>query len=143
MAEIREQIAQKESDLDSLKENINKEAQALEAGKDELLKTKEDYQHYNSRLQLMEEMQESYEGYYNGVRSLLEQREKFSGIIDVVAEIVSVKAEYEQAIETALGAKMQNIIVEDDQTARDAVKYLKQNKKGRACLLYTSPSPRD
>ncbi|RAK11081.1 condensin subunit Smc [Halanaerobium saccharolyticum] len=135
LAEIREQITQKESDLDSLKENIDKEAQALEAGKDELLKTKEDYQHYNSRLQLMEEMQESYEGYYNGVRSLLEQREKFSGIIDVVAEIVSVKAEFEQAIETALGAKMQNIIVEDDQTARDAVKYLKQNKKGRATFL--------
>lgn len=135
LSAIKDQIIQKESELKRLKETINKESQALETGKDELLKTKEDFQHYNSRLQLMEEMQDSYEGYYNGVRSILEQRERFSGLIDVVAEIVSVKAEYEEAIETALGAKMQNIIVEDDQTARDAVQYLKQNKKGRATFL--------
>ncbi|MFW5961616.1 MAG: chromosome segregation protein SMC [bacterium] len=135
LAAVRAQIEQKEDDLLNLKEKIKQETQALEAGKDELLKTKEDYQHYNSRLQLMEEMQESYEGYYNGVRSILEKREKFSGLIDVVAEIVSVKAEYEEAIETALGAKMQNIIVEDDQTARDAVQYLKQNNRGRATFL--------
>ncbi|MFP4370902.1 MAG: chromosome segregation protein SMC [Halanaerobium sp.] len=135
LAAVRAQIEQKEDDLLNLKEKIKQETQALEAGKDELLKTKEDYQHYNSRLQLMEEMQESYEGYYNGVRNILEKREKFSGLIDVVAEIVSVKAEYEEAIETALGAKMQNIIVEDDQTARDAVQYLKQNNRGRATFL--------
>ncbi len=132
---IRNQITAKESELEKLKDKIKEEAENLEVGKDELLKTKEDYQHYNSRLQLMEEMQESYEGYYNGVRSILEKREKFSGLIDVVAEIVSVEAEYEQAIETALGAKMQNIIVEDDQTARDAVRYLKQNNRGRATFL--------
>ena len=135
LSAVRKQIAEKESELKSLKEEINKENQTLEAGKDKLLKTKEDYQHYNSRLQLMEEMQESYEGYYNGVRSILEKKEKFSGLIDVVAEIVSVKAEYEEALETALGAKMQNIIVEDDQTARNAVKYLKQNNRGRATFL--------
>ncbi|MFW6229688.1 MAG: chromosome segregation protein SMC, partial [Halanaerobium sp.] len=135
LSAVREQIQEKEVNLKNLKDEINQEAQALEAGKDQLLKTKEDYQHYSSRLQLMEEMQESYEGYYNGVRSILEKREQFDGLIDVVAEIISVKAEYEEAIETALGARMQNIIVEDDQTARDAVKYLKQNNRGRATFL--------
>ena len=135
LSSIREQIKQKKSELAALEAEIDKDARALESGKDELLKTKEDYQHYNSRLQLMEEMQDSYEGYYNGVRSILEQRDRFSGLIDVVAEIVSVKAEYEEAIETALGAKMQNIIVEDDQTARDAVQYLKKNNRGRATFL--------
>ncbi|MGM0499425.1 MAG: chromosome segregation protein SMC [Bacillota bacterium] len=132
---IRTEIEAAEKTLEKLAQTIKDEAEALETGKDELLKTKEDFQHYNSRLQLMEEMQDSYEGYYNGVRSILEKRDKFSGLIDVVAEIVSVKAEYEQAIETALGAKMQNIIVEDDQTARDAVQYLKKNKRGRATFL--------
>jgi chromosome segregation protein len=135
LAEVRKKIEKKQSKLKTLKENIKEEEKALEAGKDQLLETKENYQHYNSRLQLMEEMQESYEGYYNGVRSILEKRDKFSGLIDVVAEIVSVKAEYEEAIETALGAKMQNIIVEDDQTAKEAVKYLKKNNRGRATFL--------
>ena len=132
---VKKEIENKQDKLENLKAKIREEEQALEAGKDQLLETKENYQHYNSRLQLMEEMQESYEGYYNGVRSILEKREQFSGLIDVVAEIVSVKAEYEEAIETALGAKMQNIIVEDDQTAKDAVKYLKQNNRGRATFL--------
>ncbi|MGM0548605.1 MAG: chromosome segregation protein SMC [Bacillota bacterium] len=131
----KKEIKEQETALRNLNKKITKENKSLEAGKAELLKTKEDYQHYNSRLQLMQEMQESYEGYYNGVRNILEKRKEFSGLIDVVAEIVSVKSEYETAIETALGAKMQNIIVEDDQTARSAVNYLKNNKKGRATFL--------
>jgi len=135
LKEIKAEIDETESFLKKLKKQVKTEAEALEEGKDLLLETKENYQHYNSRLQLMEEMQDSYEGYYNGVRSILEKREQFSGLIDVVAEIVSVKAEYEQAIDTALGAKMQNIIVEDDQTARDAVQYLKKNNRGRATFL--------
>jgi chromosome segregation protein len=135
LKEIKAEIDETESFLKKLKEQVKTGAEALEEGKDLLLETKENYQHYNSRLQLMEEMQDSYEGYYNGVRSILEKREQFSGLIDVVAEIVSVKAEYEQAIDTALGAKMQNIIVEDDQTARDAVQYLKKNNRGRATFL--------
>jgi len=135
LKEIKAEIDETESFLKKLKKQVKTEAEALEEGKDLLLETKENYQHYNSRLQLMEEMQDSYEGYYNGVRSILEKREQFSGLIDVVAKIVSVKAEYEQAIDTALGAKMQNIIVEDDQTARDAVQYLKKNNRGRATFL--------
>jgi chromosome segregation protein len=135
LKEIKAEIDETESFLKKLKKQVKTGAEALEEGKDLLLETKENYQHYNSRLQLMEEMQDSYEGYYNGVRSILEKREQFSGLIDVVAEIVSVKAEYEQAIDTALGAKMQNIIVEDDQTARDAVQYLKKNNRGRATFL--------
>lgn len=135
LKEVKSEIEEAENSLEKLKNQIKAEAESLEEGKELLLKTKEDYQHYNSRLQLMEEMQESYEGYYNGVRSILEKREKFSGLIDVVAEIISVQAEHEQAIETALGAKMQNIIVEDDQTARDAVQYLKKNNRGRATFL--------
>lgn len=135
LAAVRTEIEGAEESLKELAQTIKTDTEALENGKDELLKTKEDFQHYNSRLQLMEEMQDSYEGYYNGVRSILEKREQFSGLIDVVAEIVSVDAEYEQAIETALGAKMQNIIVEDDQTARKAVQYLKKNNRGRATFL--------
>ncbi|CCU79310.1 Chromosome partition protein smc [Halanaerobium saccharolyticum subsp. saccharolyticum DSM 6643] len=135
LSAIRKEIERTEKSLNKLTQTIKNDTKALENGKDELLKCKEDFQHYNSRLQLMEEMQDSYEGYYNGVRSILEKRDQFSGLIDVVAEIVSVKAEYEQAIETALGAKMQNIIVEDDQTARNAVQYLKKNNRGRATFL--------
>ncbi|SFL15342.1 chromosome segregation protein SMC [Halanaerobium salsuginis] len=132
---LKDLLAQKETMLTQKDEALSKERQKLESGKEDLITLKEDFQHCSSRLQLMEEMQDSYEGYYNGVRNILEKKEKFPGLIDVVAEIVNVDSDYETAIETALGAKMQNIIVETDQTARQAVKYLKNNHLGRATFL--------
>ena len=135
LADLKEEVALQKSESESLKKEIAEKRERLEAGKEELQQLKENFQHKSSRLELMQEMQDSYEGYYNGVRSILSKKEDFPGLIDVVAEIVSVHKEHERAIETALGAKMQNIVVEDDRTAKEAVNYLKQNKKGRATFL--------
>ncbi len=135
LADLEEEVALQKSESESLKKEIAEKRERLEAGKEELQQLKENFQHKSSRLELMQEMQDSYEGYYNGVRSILSKKEEFPGLIDVVAEIVSVHKEHERAIETALGAKMQNIVVEDDRTAKEAVNYLKQNKKGRATFL--------
>ena len=57
------------------------------------------------------------------------------GIIGVVADIIKTNKEYETAIETALGQSIQNIITEDEQTAKDLITYLKANKFGRATFL--------
>ena len=43
--------------------------------------------------------------------------------------------EYETAIETALGQSIQNIVTEDEQTAKDMIAYLKKNRFGRATFL--------
>jgi chromosome segregation protein len=153
---LEDNLAEKESELNKTEEKLKSLAQKLEgqkkekdqleteishlnnkleSGKEELQELKQNYQHKTSRLELMQEMQDNYEGYYSGVRNILEKKEEFPGLIDVVAEIISVKETHETAIETALGAKMQNIIVEDDSTAKKAVQFLKKNKKGRATFL--------
>jgi chromosome segregation protein len=52
-----------------------------------------------------------------------------------VAQLIDVNKEYETAVETTLGNKLQNIVVEDDSTAQDCINYLKENNQGRATFL--------
>lgn len=62
---------------------------------------------------MLEEMQEDYSGFYQGVREVLKAREnRLQGIEGAVAELLTVPKEYEIAMEIALGAAMQHIVVQ-------------------------------
>ena len=65
----------------------------------------------------------------------MEQKTKNPKIVGVVADIIQVEKQYETAIETALGGSIQNIVTEDDATAKNMISYLKQNRYGRATFL--------
>ena len=86
-----------------------------------------------ARKNTIEEMESNYEGYNNAVRLLMKQHT--NGIIGTVSDIIKVPSGYEIATETALGAAMQNIICYDDASAKSAVRWLKDNKAGRATFL--------
>ncbi|WP_163101469.1 chromosome segregation protein SMC [Peribacillus alkalitolerans] len=93
-------------------------------------------QQTRSRKEMLEEMEEDYAGFFQGVKEVLRAREgKLSGIEGAVAELIQVPKEYELAIETALGAAMQHIIVGKEEDARKAIGYLKANSFGRATFL--------
>lgn len=87
----------------------------------------------SSRRKTFEEMENNYEGYNSGVKFIMS--EGIKGINGVVAELIKVPAGYETAIETALGATMQNIICEDDAAAKEAIGRLKDRKGGRLTFL--------
>jgi chromosome segregation protein len=78
-------------------------------------------------------MEHNYEGYNAGVRSVMKSGVK--GLRGVVAELISVPGGFETAVETALGAALQNIVCDDDDSAKAAIHYLKQNKSGRLTFL--------
>ena len=65
----------------------------------------------------------------------MEQKAKEPGIRGVVADIVHVQKDYEVAIETALGGSIQNIVTDNEQTAKRMIGFLKQNRYGRATFL--------
>lgn len=91
-----------------------------------------------SRLGLLEEMERTYQGYFPGVRSVLVEarNEPFAGgIRGLVAELISVKAGYEVALEVALGSALQFVVIEDDAQAQAAINYLKRSGRGRATFL--------
>lgn len=104
--------------------------------------TKNDIQKYNqrvislqSRYESLRNLTERYEGYGQSIKKVMEQKSSHKGIIGVVADIIDVDKEYETAIETALGGSIQNIVTEDEKTAKDMIYYLRTNKLGRATFL--------
>ena len=93
------------------------------------------YHRAASRLESLRNMAERYDGYGNSIRRVMEQKERTSGIHGVVADLFHVKKNYEIAIETALGGSIQNIVTDNEQTAKKMIEFLKRNKYGRATFL--------
>ena len=90
----------------------------------------------SARAKTIEEMESNYEGYNYAVKHVM--RSGLSGIHGVVAELIDVPGGYETAIETALGAALQNIVCDDDRSAKAAIQSLKANKAGRMTFLPVS-----
>ena len=88
-----------------------------------------------SKLDALSNITERYDGYGGSVKRVMEQKEKNKGIIGVVADIIQVEKKYEVAIETALGGNIQNIVTEDEDTAKKMIALLKEQKGGRATFL--------
>lgn len=97
-----------------------------------------------SRLETLKNIAERYEGYGSSVRKVMDQKKNEPGLIGVVSDLIHVEARYETAIETALGGNIQNIVTEDEATARDMISFLKKTHGGRATFLpLTSVHPKD
>ena len=125
---MTEREAAAESKLGGLRETL--------AGKDaKLRETQSAYHMERSKLETLSGLTERYEGYGGSVKKVMEQKGKVKGIIGVVADIIKVEKKYETAIETALGGNIQNIVTDDEDTAKKMIQYLKDNKLGRATFL--------
>ncbi|GIP36769.1 chromosome partition protein Smc [Paenibacillus sp. J31TS4] len=91
-----------------------------------------------SRKDTMKEMQDDYDGFQHGVKEVLKAAKRpdgLRGIHGAVAELVTVPAEIELAVETALGGALQNIVVENEADGRTAIAFLKKRQSGRATFL--------
>ncbi len=86
-----------------------------------------------ARKKTIEEMESNYEGYNGAVKFLMSGRK--DGIEGVVAELIEVPSGYEVALETALGAGLQNVICHKDEDAKRAINQLKERKAGRLTFL--------
>ncbi len=94
---------------------------------------------YENRRKLLTEMQAEYEGYAQSVRKILKESERNSAfnskMVGVLASLIKVPAQFETAIEVALGNAVQNIVTYNEDGAKDLIAYLKENKFGRATFL--------
>ena len=86
-------------------------------------------------LRLFQEQERRAEGVFRGVKDILQQMDRFPGILGMVADLCRVPDEYVVAIETALGGQAQNIVTETQEAARDAITFLKRERRGRATFL--------
>ena len=94
---------------------------------------------FENRHKLLTEMQAEFEGYAYAVKRILKDSERNSALkskmVGVLASLIKVPAQFETAIEVALGSAVQNIVTFNENGAKDLIAYLKENKFGRATFL--------
>ena len=116
-------------------------AQARIERRDRLSKESSDaavaLQTLQSRLKLFEEMERDFEGYSKAVRVVMQESKRggLTGIHGAISMLIRTPDEYTVAIETALGSAMQQIVVDDEQCGKNAIRFLKRTDGGRATFL--------
>lgn len=142
-------IEQFQQELDTVSGRIEALSQSIRSGNEQVASIKtqiselsgsidrqqQQYHREKSRLESLVNITERYDGYGNSIRRVMELKSRNNGILGVIADIVKVEKKYETAVETALGGTIQNIVTDNERTAKDLISYLKENKLGRATFL--------
>ncbi len=116
---------------------LDRQTAAMEEARSKADNLRLDVKDKTRRAQMIEELERSLEGYPQSVRRVIKHAEGggLRGIHGPVSRFVSVRDKYSVAVETALGAAMQNIIVDDENAGKQAVEFLKKTNGGRATFL--------
>lgn len=136
-----EVIKQERDDLEQKLQRVHTEIEHEEADfQEQQTKLYQGYQHIEklkSKKEMLEDMKEDFAGFFHGVKAVLKARENqnLEGIHGAVAELIDIPNDYVTAIETALGAQAQHVVVDNESQARGAINWLKKTNNGRATFL--------
>ena len=149
LATAREKASQQKAELETAKEKVQKLLADYQVCAKEQEEQKTSYQTQQSQLfdrldnlknkqaraQSLENILRNHSNFYAGVKSVLQEKDRLGGIIGAVSEHLTFDVYYQTALEIALGASSQHIIVEDEESATKAIDFLKRNRAGRATFL--------
>ncbi|VLV76195.1 chromosome condensation and segregation SMC protein [Streptococcus pneumoniae] len=149
LAIAKEKASQQKEELETAKEQVQKLLADYQAIAKEQEEQKTSYQAQQSQLfdrldnlknkqaraQSLENILRNHSNFYAGVKSVLQEKDRLGGIIGAVSEHLTFDMHYQTALEIALGASSQHIIVEDEESATKAIDFLKRNRSGRATFL--------
>jgi len=131
---IKQNLEETAGQLFDSKMNLDKLQDKYKNEETNLYKAYQYVQQVQSRIEILKGMEDEYAGFFQGVKEVL-KAPNLQGVEGAVAELISVPKEYNLAIETALGAAMQHVVVETEENARKAIQFLKLNSYGRATFL--------
>ncbi|MBT5376314.1 MAG: chromosome segregation protein SMC [Nitrospinaceae bacterium] len=136
-----EELARLKEQQMSLRQETTQFSQQLQAEIDSHSSKKEDYFNKASMLSSLEKLRNQFEGFHEGIKSLMDNPngERIPGIRDVLVDVLQTQAEYEVAIETVLGEKLQSVIVNTYSDSMAAIGYLKDNHSGRGLFVPLNP----
>ncbi|HEM3598143.1 TPA: chromosome segregation protein SMC [Streptococcus suis] len=166
-----EDLARLQTEKQTAQEELDKSRKSLEEADHELRQLLERYQTKKSELDQVQATYQSEQGrlfdlldqlkgkqarqssleailknhsnFYAGVKAVLQEAPSLRGIIGAVSEQLTFDTRYQTALEIALGGASQNVIVEDEATAKRAIAFLKEKRQGRATFLpLTTIKPR-
>ena len=149
LATAKEKASQQRNELETAKEQIQKllaDYQAIakeqeeqktscQAQQSQLFDRLDSLKNKQARAQSLENILRNHSNFYAGVKSVLQEKARLGGIIGAVSEHLTFDVHYQTALEIALGASSQHIIVEDEESATKAIDFLKRNRAGRATFL--------
>ena len=109
--------------------------QAYQSQQNQLFDRLDSLKNKQAKAKSLENILKNHSNFYAGVKSVLQEKNRLGGIVGAVSEHLIFNVRYQIALEIALGASSQHIIVEDEQAATKAIDFLKRNRAGRATFL--------
>lgn len=149
LASAKSKASEQESALKSAKEKVQtlladyqtsakeeeEQKQAYQSQQNLLFDRLDSLKNKQAKAQSLENILKNHSNFYAGVKSVLQEKNRLGGIIGAVSEHLTFDVRYQTALEIALGASSQHIIVEDEKAATKAIDFLKSNRAGRATFL--------
>ena len=149
LASSKSKAREQEADLKSAKEKVQnlladyqthvkqeeEQKQAYQSQQNQLFDHLDSLKNKQAKAQSLENILKNHSNFYAGVKSVLQEKNRLGGIVGAVSEHLTFDVRYQTALEIALGASSQHIIVEDEQAATKAIDFLKRNRAGRATFL--------
>ena len=149
LASAKSKASEQEADLKSAKEKVQtlladyqanakqeeEQKQAYQSQQNQLFDCLDSLKNKQAKAQSLENILKNHSNFYAGVKSVLQEKHRLGGIVGAVSEHLTFDVRYQTALEIALGASSQHIIVEDEQAATKAIDFLKRNRSGRATFL--------
>lgn len=130
-------------DYKTSQSDLNQAQEAYQLQQNKMFDLLDAIKEKKARQNSLESIMKNHSNFYAGVKAVLQNASQIGGIVGAVSEHVTFDAQYQTAIEIALGAASQHVIVEDESQAKAAIAYLKKNRQGRATFLpLTTIKPR-
>lgn len=134
-----QEIADQRQALEQAQEEAERQMAAtreeLAAAEAQAAEIRAERDHLTARQRSLERLREQLSDYYPGVREVLRAAERIGGVRGTVANLMRVPRAYEQAIESALGARVQNIVTDRWEDAEAGIALLKESRAGWATFL--------
>lgn len=129
-------LTEAEQHIHRIEKDLTKSKKQQSEYEDKLYQAYRYNEKLKSRIDSLATQEEDYTYFFNGVKHILKAKDnELRGIHGAVAEVIDVPSQMTQAIETALGASLQHVIVDNEKDGRQAIQFLKQRNLGRATFL--------
>ena len=131
----KEEVQSLLADYQTNAKQEEEQKQAYQSQQNQLFDRLDGLKNKQAKAQSLENILKNHSNFYAGVKSVLQEKNRLGGIVGAVSEHLTFDVRYQTALEIALGASSQHIIVEDEQAATKAIDFLKRNRAGRATFL--------
>ncbi len=134
---LKRQVEKLQAEELTSSQEVEQYQEQLRVGQQRLRKQQQQYERKQAEMQALQQINDSFQHMHAGTKYVLlaKRNQRLSGICGAVVELIEAESRFDTALETALGSALQHIVVESDQDAKQAIEYLKNERRGRATFL--------